>query len=373
MKVLHVINHLGSGGAESLLRDALPIMKKTIEVEVLLLTDKGNVFADELVDLDVKVDVIPFKKLMSFKNVFFIRKYVKKGNYDVVHVHLFPAQYWVVLAMLFLRKAPKLIFTEHSTHNRRREKALFKLIEKPLYHRYDAIVSISQKTQENLLLWITPAKDQFEKYCVVENGVNLEKFQTATPYQKNALVEGIKEEDKLICMIARFVKEKDQSTLIKAMNVLGEHIHVLLIGEGPLLEEMRALTQKLRLEKRVHFFGFRQDIPSILKTVDLVVLSSHWEGFGLAAVEAMAANKPIIGTDVDGLKGIIVDHELLFEAGNVSELSKKIEYLLMNEDIYHQKLSYVKERAKQFSIREMVEKYLLIYDSSFLDEKTNFR
>lgn len=94
MKVLHIINNLGSGGAEKLLEDLIPLMNKmeNVEVDILLLTDEKNVFHDSLINKGVKVDVVKYRNMYDIRNIFEIKKHIVDGDYDIVHTHTFPTQ-----------------------------------------------------------------------------------------------------------------------------------------------------------------------------------------------------------------------------------------------------------------------------------------
>ncbi|HHX96664.1 MAG TPA: glycosyltransferase, partial [Clostridia bacterium] len=182
MKVLHIINGLGAGGAERLISDIIPLMnrKNGVEVEVLLLTDEKNVFKEKLEENGVKVDVVPYRKMYSPLNVFYIRKYIIKGNYDVVHAHLFPTQYWVGLTRVLLKlKGVKFITTEHSSYNRRRTKFYFRYLDRYIYSKYDGVISVSEKVHFNLIEWLKIPKEKLDKFVVINNGINVEKFKQA--------------------------------------------------------------------------------------------------------------------------------------------------------------------------------------------------
>lgn len=360
MKVLHLINYLGSGGAEKLLEDLIPRMNQLddIQADVLLLTDENNVFYDSFIKKGIRVDIIKYKNMYDPRNILEIKKYICKEKYDIVHSHTFPTQYWVALSRLILRnRNVKFITTEHSTHNRRREKFYFRPIDKFVYSNYDVIISITEKTRENLINWIDPKQKNIDKHIVIENGVDIEKIKNALPYKKVDLVSGIDENTKLLCMVGRFFKEKDQPTLIKAVNKLSDDIHLILIGEGPLINENKELANQLGISERVHFLGFRQDIPEILKTVDIVVLSSHWEGFGLAAMEGMAAGKPVIASDVPGLAEVVGESGILFNKGDSMELSDKIKILFKNQKVYDEIKARCFEESKKYEVDLMVKKY----------------
>lgn len=363
MKILHIINNLGSGGAEKLLEESLPIMhQKGVEVDVLLLTDYNNVFHENLMQSGIKIKIVPLKNIYNPLNIFYIKKYIIEEKYNIVHAHLFPTIYWVSIAsMLIFKNKPKFIMTEHNTFNKRRRKRYLRFIEKIIYSNYDKIISISQKTQENLLAWLSPRKNDLNKFVVVENGINIDRFVDALPYKKKEICNEFDDDTKLICMIGSFSEQKDQSTLIKAMQDLPKNIQLLLIGEGPLKQENENLAKKIKVKNRVHFLGFRNDVDRILKTVDIVVLSSNWEGFGLAAVEGMAAGKPVITSRVDGLQQVIGNPKLLFEKRNTKELVKIIQRLLNDKKEYKKSANFCSERSHAYDIKRMVERYIEVY------------
>ncbi|WP_162551124.1 glycosyltransferase [Paenibacillus tepidiphilus] len=363
MKILHIINNLGSGGAEKLLEQTLPRINKIdgIEIDLLLLTDSDNIYEAELKKKNIKINIVPLRKPRNPLNILYIRGFIKKGRYDIVHTHLFPSQYWTVLAVELISKKPKLVTTEHSTFNRRREKIYFRLLDSFIYSKYKKVISISDKAQVNLTEWIITKENEHSKFEVIENGIDLSKYTNAVPYNKSEFNPKLTDDNILIGMIGRFSHEKDQKTLIKAVNLLSSNIYLVLVGEGPLQEESLSLATELHISERVHFLGYRNDVAKILKSIDLLVLSSNWEGFGLAAVEGMAAGKLVLGSNVDGLREVIGDKDLLFEVGDFKKLSEKIEFFLKNEEITQKKVESLMTKSTQFSLGEMVDRYVSMY------------
>lgn len=364
MKVLHIISNLGSGGAEKLIEESLPIMNNTenIKVDLLLLNDKGNVFDKELIKSGINIDVIPMRKSRNPLNIYYIRKYIINGEYDVVHSHLFPTIYWVsVVSKIMFGSKPKFIYTEHSTHNRRRDKKLLKPLEKFIYSSFDNIISISDATQQNLINWLKPKQKDMQKFTVINNGINIEKFKEAKPYDKAMINNKLTSDTKLLCMVGRFSKAKDQSTIIKAMKDIPEDIHLLLVGEGPLKQYNEKLSEDIGVSNRVHFLGYRDDVERILKTSDIVIQSSNWEGFGLSAVEGMAVGKPIIASDVEGLRDVVDDAGVLFQKGNVKDLYKMTNALLNDYNFYKEVSNKCSTRAGDFSIDIMIKDIIKKY------------
>lgn len=371
MKVLHIINNLGSGGAEKLIEEILPLMNsyKNIDADVLLLTDKKNVFTKKLKDSGVNLDVISLKKTHNPLNIFYIRRHITKNQYDIVHAHLFPTNYWVSIASkLIFKNKPKFFITEHNTHNRRRERAYFKYIDRYIYSNYDRIISISEKTQENLMDWLEETQKNINKFNIIENGIDVDSFIRAQPYIKSEIHSSFTKDSKLICMVGSFTKQKDQSTLIKAIAKLPKDVSLLLIGEGPLKEESQNLTRKNKLQDRVHFLGFRSDVNRIFKTSDIIVLSSHWEGFGLVAAEGMATGTPVIASNVEGLKNVVKGGGITFELGNSEDLADKIMKLLKDKRQYNVVSQLCVSKSKEYDIRKMTNKYLELYEVSLLKD-----
>lgn len=369
LKVLHIINNLGSGGAEKLIEEFLPLMNniKGVKADVLLLTDKNNVFDKKLKENGVTVNVVPLRKIYSPFNILYIKKYIVERNYDVVHAHLFPTIYWTSIASkLIFKNRPKFIITEHSTHNRRRGKCFLFYIEKFIYFNYDKIISINEMTQEKLIFWLKPKRKYLQKFAVIKNGININKFREAEPYNKKEINSNFTESTRLVCMVGRLSKQKDQATLIKAMKNLPEDVHLLLIGEGPLKGKSKNLAKEEGVENRVHFLGFRNDVERLLKTCDIVVLSSNWEGFGLAAVEGMASGKPVLASDIPGLREVVAGAGILFPKGDSKKLAKIIKNLLDDLNKYEEISQECSIRASEFVIDKTVAGYIKVYEQSLL-------
>ncbi len=358
IKVLHIVPSLNAGGAEKLVEESLPIMRNNynIDVEVLLLTSKGNVFDKKLKENNIKINVSPYEKIRSAKNIFYIIKLIKRNHYDIVHTHLFPCNYLASIASkLIFKNKPKLITTEHSTHNKRREKFYFKPIEKIIYSSYETIISISEGTQYNLIKWIKPKNK--EKFVVIENGINLDDFINVKPYKKSELDSRFNESTRLLCMVGSFNIQKDQATIIRAMKDLPTDTFLLLVGDGPLRLENENLAKKLEVYDRVKFLGIRKDVPKIFKTSDIVIVSSHWEGFGLVAAEGMAAGKPVIASDVPGLAEVVRGAGVLFTKSDSNDLIDKIQHLIENQREYYDVSKRCLKRSNKYDINEMVKKY----------------
>jgi glycosyltransferase involved in cell wall biosynthesis len=361
-KILHVIAKLNTGGAEKLLLDSIPLYNQrglSVDLLVLLDNDKDSLFTKQLKEINVcNVYFIKQKSIYNPAYIFKIIPFLKK--YNIIHVHLFPALYWVAIANRLLKKPNKLIYTEHNTYNKRRNKIWLKPIEHIIYRQYSKIICISEKTKEHLSSWIGMNWVN-KKSQVIHNGINISRFDTSVATEKLKL--GIPDNAKIILMIGRFNLQKDTNTLIKAFNLLDnkKDLYLIFIGDGDLRKKSEELVENLGIEKSVLFLGIRKDVPELIKASYVCVLSSNWEGFGLVAVEYMASCRPVIASDVDGLREIVKGAGLLFEKGNVNELKEKLELLLNNEMIYKKVTIACYQKSKEFSIEKMINSYLDVY------------
>ncbi|WP_100611546.1 glycosyltransferase [Confluentibacter lentus] len=359
MKVLQIINSLSAGGAEKLLVNSVVEYRKMgIDVDILVLKGGVSPFLDKLEPFQ-EINVFALGDQTNVYNPLHIFKiYDFLNNYNVVHVHLFPVLYWVALAdMLRIGKRNyKLVYTEHNTTNRRRDKLLFKFIDKILYRRFHKIVSISDAVDVNLRNHLGKSFDNIIK---IYNGIDLKEIYEAIPYSKEAL--DFTEMDKLIIQVSSFTAQKDQLTLIKSLEFLPKNYFLILVGDGELKSSCIKKTEELRLSDRVKFYGIRKDVPKLLKSVDVIVLSSHFEGLSLSSVEGLASGKPFIASDVPGLTEVVEGAGLLFEDANENQLAELILKLFDDNQYYSETVNQCMARAKKFDIIKMTKEYYNLY------------
>ena len=356
-KILHIANWLGMGGAEKLLVETLPRYRKAgFDVELLLTTDITTPLRTEL-EKHVKIHTLPHSSFYDIRSIFRIIPFIKK--YDLVHVHLFPPQYYVAIAKLLSRSKTPLVFTEHSTSNTRMKSKIFILPDKFVYAQYTKICCITDQVKKILEQRINISQ---ERLVVIENGVDLEKIGLAKKNERKNINTGLTDDDVLLLQVSSFQEPKDQITVIKSLLHLPENIKLLLAGDGVLRKECESLTSELNLQHRVFFLGLRNDIPQLLKTVDLVLLSSKYEGLSLSSVEGMACGKPFIASDVPGLTEVVGGAGVLFPAGDDIKLSMEILKLIDNKDYYNTIAEKCELRSRQYDINIMVDKHITLYN-----------
>lgn len=360
MKVVHILNSLATGGAEKLILDTIPLYNQSgIIADVIVFKNDNYAFYTAL-EATNSCKIYNFNATSVYNpiSVFKMIKILK--NYDIAHVHLFPAQYFVVFAKLLSFSKIKLVFTEHNTTNRRLENIFFKAIDKWSYSFYAKIVAISNKI-ETLLGNHTGFKNN--RIALIQNGVAIQNIIDAKPVSRNSINETLTEADKLIIQVAGFREQKDQICLIKAMTLLPIDCKLILVGSGVTMPKCQELVIELNLINRVFFLGVRTDIPNLLKTVDVVVLSSHFEGMSLSSIEGMASGRPFVASRVPGLQEMVEGHGILFEESNEIQLADIITNLLENDFYYKEVADACVLHAKNFDIQIMVKHHLELYKS----------
>lgn len=357
MRILHVITSLRTGGAERLVTE-LALRHKALgnEVEVLLFDGTVTPLVTQLEKGGIKVHALGMGPRAMYNPLLLPRLagFMKKHPFDIVHTHNTPCQ---ILTALIPRQTR--ITTEHNALNRRRNWPWFKPIDHWMYGRYQKIVCVGEETRQTLSEWLDrPELDN--RMTVIPNGIDLERITSATPSGDLTKHDGYK-----ILMVSAFRPEKDQQTLIRAFQQLPEEYHLFLAGGAETPENQRLLEacKALANDHPVHFLGIRSDVPALLAAADVVVLSSRHEGMSLSALEGMASGKPLIASDVEGMRDLVSGAGLLFPPGDAEKLAALIRQVCENPDFACEIGEQCRKRAARYDIAETARKYHQIYCS----------
>jgi glycosyltransferase involved in cell wall biosynthesis len=356
MKVLHVINSLIPGGVEVLLSEMLPCMRRHgLDVAVVALKH-----VDSPLEIGLRTGGFHFlascgSDIYSPLHVLSLAKHI--GSFDVVHSYLFPAQLWVAVAARLASKPVPLVTTEQSTHNRRRRRWA-RPLDLWMYRNYKKIACNSEATAENLIRWIPVVAD---RVSVIYNGVPVERFQHAVAANK-AKVLPTANGKPVIMFVARFDPAKDHPTLLRAVRRVPD-AELVLVGDGDSRSTMQQLASDLGIGERVHFLGTRPDIPQLLKLADLYVHAANFEGFGMAAVEAMSAGLPVVASDVPGLNEVVKGAGILVPPRDEEALAKAIREILQSKQTRQRMATASQKRAVHFSIDRAASSFINMYES----------
>lgn len=355
MKILHVIDSLSMGGAENLVCQlAINQMEMGHEVRIVeLVAPNTDLLRKKVTDAGIKDFVLDNRTPYNPLNILRLMKHIGWG--DVTHVHLFPALYWAVFAKILRCVGRPFVYTEHSTKNKRRGKGLWHALDTFVYHRYKEVVACSDKALET---YLQNFPDMLTS--VIPNGADVDAYINAEPYSKKELI-GVDGNPFVITMVASFRYPKRQDNIIKALVSLPDDCHAAFVGGGGDTTSLSDLAKELGVVQRVHFLGIRSDVNRILKTSDVVVMSSEYEGLSLSSIEGMAAIKPFVASNVNGLREVVQGAGELFDINKPEELAAIIQHLKDDKEYYTFIQIRCLERAKQFDIKQVANAYVDLY------------
>ena len=351
MKILQVINSLAIGGAERLLVDLCPrLISRGLECQVVVLTSANDHLSSELLKSGVEVITLSNEPSpYNIVNIHRLNKCIRVIKPDIIHAHLFPVQYYCALAM---NQKAVLITTEHNSFNRRMKSVFFRPIEKYIYCKYARVIAISKGVEEALFQYLG------HKYPieVIYNGIDTRWFFNYGGKKRD-------EDGKIyVGMAARFVPQKDQATIVRAISALPKKYCAIFAGDGENRFDVEDLAENLGISDRIEFAGTIYDIRDLFSQIDIYIQSSNWEGFGIAALEAMAAGLPVISSDVPGLREVIGATGLFFPPGDFQALADVIRQLEPLGKRSEEGAKNVKE-AQKYDIEKTVDSLFKLYTS----------
>lgn len=360
MKILQVISSLHTGGAEKLMVDMLPRMKaKGNQVELCVFDGTKTAFYAELLKQGIVIhDLSSLGGVYSPLCLIKLMRLMQSG-WDIVHTHTTAPQIFAAVSSLFCKA--HLVTTEHNTTNKRRSLFWYKPIDKWMFSRYEKHVMISDQCELNHIEYI--GGKNASNIVKIYNGIDYSKFSNAMPATDVRRLG-----TRIIMFVAAFRPQKDQPTLIKAMEYLPDYFHLCLAGGGN--DERKSLFEKMISERglgdRVHLLGIRNDIPEILAASDYVVMSSHFEGLSLSSLEGMASGRPFLASDVDGLHEIVEGNGILFGHKDAKSFADAIMRLEGNENYRKIVIENCQRKASKYDINIMTRQYLDLYQNVLL-------
>ncbi len=300
-----------TGGTENMLIDIINEQIKTNEIELLIINDKINYSLLDKVHRNVKIGLIGRAKssINIFKLIYF-NYLVIRSNADILHFHNHNA-----VNILFFRCFFKKVLTVHGTQYSLKN-----------FYKYERIISISKSMRSFIYHKIRI------RSTLIYNGIDFQNILKK--------VEWHSKKDFNIIQIGRLNhSEKAQDLLIKAVGILVNkyklyNIKLTFIGDGESKEFLVNLVKELNIEENVTFLGnrTRKYIYQNLKSYDLLVQPSNFEGFGLSIVEALAARVPTLVSNLNGPMEIIDEGRFgfFFKRGDEEDCSNKILHIMTN-------------------------------------------
>lgn len=248
---------------------------------------------------------------------------------DVVHFHRALPRFgkWSILAAR-AAGVPVIVTTDHDIETSDRGGRIHHWRDNLADQLLDAVVVASEYNRRAQIEQVSRSERLIHRiYC----GIDLGKFPLRTPesYAAAREVFGITSDTPVIGTVARLVENKrigDLLTVAARLSATFPRLHVLVSGEGPLLTQLQSQAAELGIAERVNFLGYYPDVSEVMRALDVFVLPSEWEGFGLVAAEAMASGAPVVATRAGGLPEVIGHGSVgqLVEIGDLDGLTAAV-------------------------------------------------
>ncbi len=335
--------------------------------DVSVLAPPGSPLAREILQRgDIPLFTISGIKYIDLSAIYRIARLISKQGINIVHLH-HSSDLWLVVPASLLSTGPGLLFTSQmsSVYNKK------DLFHRFLYRHIDLAIAITEDGRRKMLQSCPLPPD---RTLTLHYGVDLNRFNPSLyNREKERIRFGLDGKERVVGLLGRIDPWKGQKEFLlaseKVLAVLPD-IKFVIAGQSDrenkeYEQELRGLVQKRGMGEKVIFTGFIKDTPSFLSCLDLFVMPSYHEAFGMVLIEAMAMGIPVIGTKAGGVPEIIEDGQngLLVPPREVDSLAEAMKKLLFSKilsmDLARRGREKVKER---FSLSLHTERIEEIYD-----------
>lgn len=362
IRVLHLIQGLEVGGLEYMVVNLLNGLDMRRYQSSVCCYDTLGPLVKSL-NGEVEIHHLKRKQGVDYTYSFKLAIFLKRKKIQILHLHNSTAFFYGVIAGKIAR-VPVIVYTEHARDVFPDIK--IRIADKFLSLFTDKVIVVAGYLKKNLIKyeWFNPLK-----MTTIYNGIDETKFNFESHPTEIREGLGLPENRKIIGIVARLDPIKNHKCLIKAMQLVIKKFSdslLLIVGDGSQREELEGLTKNIGLERNVIFLGTRQDVPQLLSIMDIFILSSKSEGLPITLLEAMAASKPIIATNVGGIPEVIENgiNGILIPPDNSEAMAEAVLELLKDEE-KSKKLGMMarKRFENNFTLPMMVRKYEELYES----------
>ena len=369
--IAHVIYQLAVGGLENGLVNVINRMPVDRYHHVIISLNACTDFRNRIKNPNVEVHVLqkrPGKDLRLYGKLWRLFRHLKP---DIVHTRnlaTLEAQLPALVAGVPYRIHGEHGRDMHDLDGTSKKYQLLRRLFRPLIHRY---IALSLELERYLQEQIGVPEGKISHIC---NGVDTEKFTPTGAQARAALPGDFSGSDKIVIgTVGRMEAVKDQITLAHAFVRLvneypggRESLRLIMVGDGALRESARLILEEAGLAQAAWLPGEREDVPDMLRAMDVFVLPSLAEGISNTILEAMASGLPIVATDVGG-NDELVDQDktgFLVPRGEPAALADAIRMYIDNPELRRLHGANARKRSEdEFSIDTMVQRYQDVYDA----------
>ena len=337
-RLLHVIDHLGSGGAQEVLLSLVKYLdRRRFHVEVATLHGQGH-YWESFRRLAAPLHALsPHKYLPLYLPRLF--RLLQTGKFDLIHCHL-AASNLIAKPLAAILGVPLIFNYDHNDMQRTQQRMRLGL-DRLANLLTDHIIAISASTRDFLIQREGVPAD---KITIIYNGVDLARFQPAPDAAARAAWRhtwGLPADTPVVAGVGRLRQQKNFPLFLRvAREVLREipQANFVIAGEGPDRPDLEILARDLGIASQVHFMGYISEMTKLYAGVDALLMTSHAEGTPLAVLEAMGMGVPVVATRVDGMAEVLEDgvDAYLASPGDLSALAQGICRLLQDQALARQ-------------------------------------
>ncbi len=370
MRVVHLIKVTGISGAERHLLMLLSGLRETgIDTQLILLVEPKNP-VDEMVE-EAEERNIPVQRVVIYHHLdvtlyWRLWRLLRQLQPDILHTHLWHADFFGIPAGRVARKAT--LLTGRHNDDAFRYRRPVRWINRILWKLVKGGTAISSAIRDFSIAieGVSPNKVSTVRYGTEHESVSAETIESARLAIRREL--GVGDDAIVVGMVGRFVEQKGFLYGIQGMAPLIdriEHLHLLIAGDGDLRDELEAEARQLGIQDRVHFLGWRTDIPRVMASLDIFLMPSLWEGFGMVLLEAMSKRVPVVASDVSAIPEIVVDGEtgLLVPPRDPIAITQAL-YPLIHDAHLRKHMGFLGEcrLEKDFNVERMVKETIAVYE-----------
>lgn len=355
MKTLFCINNLGVGGAERLVVDDInEMLRRGFSPRLLTFKNESAFSLGEECKIDRKYwKTVPFRSLFHISDYIKVYKYIKEEKPDIVFNHLWFSNV-IVRIICKVAGVKNVISFEHNVYDTVKTKKMYGL-DRFLQKWSKKIVAVSSAVKRSLV----EHGIKESRIVVINNGIDISKYDK----KPNSVLKEKLELPKntfVFLTICRLIHQKGVDILLQAFAKLSQNSVLLIVGQGTEKKSFKTLSHTLSVWERVYFLGVRYDIPDILSLCDAFVLASRYEGQGIVVLEAMASKKPVVISDFEAGKDMIISNEngLIVPRENVEELALAMDKIMSDHTLRENLAREAYEKVQDFSIEKHVNKIL---------------
>lgn len=369
VRVLHVLRPAAGGMRQHVMQLATGLAALGFDAEIACPGDADIVQSALAAGVRVlPVPIVgPLRPLQDLEAVLVLRAVIREGRYDVIHAHGAKAGLVGRIAAM-LARAPVRIVTLHNDvlagSLSGRMRTVFTVVERWLARHTSRVIAVSDALRRS---FITDVGVPADKVATVHNGLDLAPFLENADRASARERLGVPADAVVLGQAARFAPQKGQERLLAAAVPVLERVpgaHLVLAGDGPLLDPVRRQASLTSVAERVHFPGYVTDVPGFLAALDVFVSAPLSEGLGNAAIEAMATGLPVVSTAVGGVPEVVEDGVtgLLARPGDAEALTDAMARLARDPALRMRLGEAGRERAvEQFSQDRMLERTAAVY------------